>query len=373
MFPRIKKFLPLLALAAALFVRPAFAADGPYTVSDIHVDATAASPAEALNAAMAQGRPRAWQILYRRLTRQQDWARQPELDSAALTRLLRDSSIANERRSTTRYVADVTYTFNPEAVNRLLQGAGIAFTQGVAKRILVVPMSPGFQPGPWAQALNAPGLKGSVVPFAVADAADAATLGSLNFDTAAWNDVAAAARRVGASEAALVQAVNASGKLTVNIRRIGLGEAPVKSSLDVPLLQTTLRHLSRRRHRCRSARSKTCGRPAPRLISASAAACWRCPHDVSGTMGRDPDRPGGRRRCHRRDRQCDGYRLCPDFHRLYRQFRAVARYAGQRRVGTGTGAGRELDPGDEWRSIDDAALRLEWPRSSSCRWSRTMR
>ena len=239
-FPLIMKILPLLALAAALLIRPALAADTPYTVSDVHVDATGASPAEALNAAMAQGRPRAWQILYRRLTRQQDWARQPDLDAAALIRILRDSSIANERRSTTRYVADVTYTFNPDAVNRLLQGAGIAFTQGAARRILLVPMAPTFQAGPWAQALNAPGLKNSVVPFAVADAADAATLGSLNFDAAGWNDVAPAAKRVGASEAALVQVVNGSGKLTVNIRRIGLGETPVKSSQDLPLLQTTI-------------------------------------------------------------------------------------------------------------------------------------
>src|SRR6201747_409591 len=111
MFPRLTKILPLLALAAGLligpaFAAPAFAADGPYTVSDVHVDASAASPAEALNAAMAQGRPKGWQILYRRLTRQQDWTRQPELDGAALIRILRDSSIANERRSTTRYVAD---------------------------------------------------------------------------------------------------------------------------------------------------------------------------------------------------------------------------------------------------------------------------
>ena len=202
------------------------------------MDATGASPAEAFNAAMAQGRPKAWQILFRRLTRQQDWTRQPELDDAALIRILRDSSIANERRSTTRYVADVTFSFNPEAVNRLLQGAGIAFTQGAARRILIVPMSPGFQMGPWAQALNAPPLKNSVVPFAVADAADAAGLSNLNFDTASWNDVAAAAKRFNASEAALLQVVYANGKVTVNIRRIGLGEAPVKSSVDVPLMQT---------------------------------------------------------------------------------------------------------------------------------------
>ena len=104
-------------------------------------------PPRPTNAALEQGRPKAWQILYRRLTRQQDWARQPDLDAAALVRISRGYTVANERRSTTRYVADVTYIFNPEAVARLLQGAGIAYTQGAARRILMVPMSPGFPAG----------------------------------------------------------------------------------------------------------------------------------------------------------------------------------------------------------------------------------
>jgi hypothetical protein len=242
MFPPFKRLLPVLALAVLgqilVLSQPAAAADSPFTVSDIHVDATAASPAEALNAAIAQGRPRAWQILYRRITRQQDWTRQPQPDAAGMVRLSRGYTIANERRSTTRYVADVTYIFNPEAVSRLLQGAGIAFTQGSAKRILLVPMSPNFQEGPWAQALNAPGLKDSMVPFAVATGADAASLNEVNFDTANWNDVIAAAHRVNASEAALVQVVYTNNKVTVNIRRLGANEAPVKTSIDVPLQQT---------------------------------------------------------------------------------------------------------------------------------------
>ena len=209
-----------------------------YTVAGVHVDATAASSSEALNLALAQGRPRAWQILYRRLTREQDWQRQPALDGAALLRLSRGYTIANERRSTTRYVADVTYIFNPAAVSRALQGAGIAFTQGAPKRILIVPMAPAFSTGPWAQALAAPSLRDSVVPFAVASAADAPSLGNLNFDNAAWGDVAGAADRIKANEAALVQVVYVNNKVTVNIRRIGIGEAPAKASIEVPLMQT---------------------------------------------------------------------------------------------------------------------------------------
>jgi len=225
------RFLKFFAVLALLLPLPA-AAQPAYTVAGIHVDATAASSAEALNLAIAQGRPKAWQVLYRRLTRQQDWPRQPALDAGALLRLSRGYTIANERRSTTRYVADVTYLFNPEAVNRTLQAAGIAYTQATARHILIVAFAPSFTSGAWAQALAQ--THDSLVPFTVAGAADAAALNSLNFDNASWNDVAAAAGRAKASEAALVQLITAGNKSTINIRRLGPGEAASKISAEAP-------------------------------------------------------------------------------------------------------------------------------------------
>jgi hypothetical protein len=239
MSSRLLKCLAALALALWCFssIAPAEAADDLYTVSGVHVDASASSSAEAANIAIAQGRPKAWQILYRRLTREEDWPHQPALDPAALVRVSRGYVPANERRSTTRYVADVTYQFNPEAVSRVLRDANIAFTQGAVHRILLVPMSP-TNNGPWAQAFAAPGLRNSVVPFALPAAPDASDLGQLDFDNASWDDVAAAAGHVNATEAALVQVTSANGKVTVNIRRLGQGETPTKSSTDVALLQT---------------------------------------------------------------------------------------------------------------------------------------
>ena len=230
----------LLFAAPALLVGavPARAQDSLYTVSGIHVDATAQSSTEAMNAAIAQGRGKAFQVLYRRLTRQADWARQPALDAAALLRISRGYNIANERRSTTRYVADATYMFNPDAVVRTLRAAQIAFSQVSAKRILVIPMSPGVSHGPWAQALMAPAFQGSQVPFTVSAAEDDASLAALNLDAATWNDVAGVAAKNHVTEVGLVQALYANGKMTVNIRRLGLGQQPVKTSVDVPMLQT---------------------------------------------------------------------------------------------------------------------------------------
>jgi hypothetical protein len=68
MFRLVRSFALVFAcFAAAVF--PAFAADDPYTVRNIHVDASAVSATEAYSAAIAQGRPKAWQTVYRRLTR----------------------------------------------------------------------------------------------------------------------------------------------------------------------------------------------------------------------------------------------------------------------------------------------------------------
>ena len=94
------------------------------------------------------------------------------------------------------------------------------------------------------------------------------------------------------AKSALVQAVYANGKMTVNIRRLGAGEQPAKTSVDVPLLQTVgttypaaaqaaVRAIedlwkTRSRHRFQPAR------PADR----------RCAHRQPGAMGRDPDRAG---------------------------------------------------------------------------------
>ena len=240
MLSRLLKCLAPLALALWCLssIAPAEAADDLYTVSGVHVDASGASSAEAANIAIAQGRPKAWQILYRRLTREEDWPHQPALDPATLVRVSRGYVPANERRSTTRYVADVTYQFNPEAVSRVLRDANIAFAQVAVHRILLVPMSPTYNNGPWSQAFASPGLRDSVVPFALPAASDAFDLSQLDFDNASWDDVVAAAGHVNATEAALVQVVSANGKVTVNIRRLGQGEAPSKTSVDVALLQT---------------------------------------------------------------------------------------------------------------------------------------
>jgi hypothetical protein len=241
MFRLVRLLALVLALVGTcLLAAPPARADATFEVSGIHVDASAKSTAEARSAAIASGRPTAWSILFKRLTRQQDWARQPALDPATLQRMVIGYFPINERRSTTRYVAELSYSFNPEMVARVLQGAGIPYTAVAAKRVLLVPMAPGFARGTaWTTAFASPRFLTAPVPFAVpsGDASDMTYLSGLNFDNASWDHVAPVAGRIKASEAVFVLATPVGNKLQLSIKRVGQGEMPTKSVIEVPLLQ----------------------------------------------------------------------------------------------------------------------------------------
>lgn len=248
--PRLAPFLPL----AFAFLLPggAPAADLTYSVSGIHVDATGASASAAEAIAIDQGRPRAWDTLYRRLVKQSDWGKKPQLDAAAIKRLARSYTVTHEKRSTTRYVADVTYIFSPEAVSRVLGGISTAYRLPAnMRRILLIPMSPTFDPkSAWVSAFSSPRFSASAVPFAVPSgtAPDIVALGALKFDAITWADVQLVAARIHASEVVLVLAIPITqggtstaapmtGKVQIWLKRIGIAESPMKTSLDVPLIK----------------------------------------------------------------------------------------------------------------------------------------
>lgn len=236
----MRRFHFPVAFAFALAVISLFprcaAAEDIFAVSGIHVDASGPSASVAQGTAMAQGRPRAWAILFKRVTKQPDWGRQPNLDDAMLQRIIRTFTVKNEKRSTTRYVADVTYTFSPEGVGRVLQSAGIGYTQLQVKRILLVPMAPNYSSTSlWTAAFSGTRYSGSAVPFALPAGGDQSTLGGIGFDAMNWVDVEPIASRIHSAEAVLVQVVPSPDHLTINLKRLGTGQLPTKTSFDVPL------------------------------------------------------------------------------------------------------------------------------------------
>jgi len=223
-----------IALALVSLWSPVARADDIFAVSGIHVDASGPSASAAQLTALVQGRPKAWSILYKRVTKQQDWGRQPNLDDASLQRIIRTFIAKNEKRSTTRYVADVTYTFSPEGVGRVLQGSNIGYTQLQVKRIILVPMAPTYTSSSlWTAAFSGTRYSGSSVPFSLPSPADQGVLGT--FDAVNWNDVQPIAARVRATEAVLVQVLPNGDHLTINLKRLGVGQFPTKTTFDVPL------------------------------------------------------------------------------------------------------------------------------------------
>lgn len=232
----MQRFIFSLALACAFAVLPALAAkaDDPFTVAGIHVDASAASASTAQLAAIAQGRPKAWATLYRRVVNQKDWGKQPQLDDTALQRIIRGFTVKNEKRSTTRYVGDITYVFSPEGVQRALSGVAVVLTASAPRRILLVPFAPNYsRSSMWTSSFAGTRYAASAVPFAVPAGE---TFEGVSFDTANWTDVEPAAMRIHASEAALVQVTPNGKTMTVTVRRLGSAELPSKASVEVPML-----------------------------------------------------------------------------------------------------------------------------------------
>ena len=94
---------------------------------------------------MTQGRPLAWSTLFRRFTGQPIWGTEPQLAESELLGLILSSDAGNIRRNTTRYLADVTFHFNPEEVRQLLRRSNIVFTEAVINAA-----------GDWEQSVDRP-------------------------------------------------------------------------------------------------------------------------------------------------------------------------------------------------------------------------
>jgi Uncharacterized protein conserved in bacteria (DUF2066) len=183
-----------------------------FTVTGIKVEASAESAISARDAAMAQGRAAAWTKLFRRLTAAANWRRQPALDEKALERMIRGFEVANERRSTTRYLADVSFHFNPIAVRNLMRQANIAYTETRSPPVLVIPLvagSSGFDPmSAWSAAWKDNELQQGLVPFVTlaADDNDLDVLDRPDVTQLDWAALSAMARRYNAGAVILASA-----------------------------------------------------------------------------------------------------------------------------------------------------------------------
>jgi hypothetical protein len=144
-----------------------------FTVS-VPVDATAASATAARDTARLDGQRKAFAALLDRLTLAKDRGRLPAAGDTMLNQVVIGFEVANERRSSVRYLADYTFHFRPDTVEQLLRDRGVAFAETASKPVVVLPvLETGGKPmlwddpNPWREAWSTAKPPKGLVPMQV--------------------------------------------------------------------------------------------------------------------------------------------------------------------------------------------------------------
>lgn len=111
-----------------------------FTVTGVEIDARGRTAAEARTAGLQRGQIEALKQLYGRLVPRAYQDRLPELATRDAIDLVRNFSVANERTTSGRYLADLTVQFQPDAVRSTLRFANVPFAETISKPIVIVPV-----------------------------------------------------------------------------------------------------------------------------------------------------------------------------------------------------------------------------------------
>ncbi len=216
---------PLLILAlSSLASGGAYAgANELFTVTDVKVDATAATAAAAREVALPEGQSQALGILLRRLTLRADHANLPVPPNHRVAELVMALEIAAERTSAVRYLARLTVRFKPEEVRLLLRLANVPFAETVRRPELVLPVYRIVgvpllwdEPNPWKDAWAAGTAGVNLVPLTV-PIGDLSDMSDISAEDAVRGNVErldAIARRYGAGATLVVIATPAVDLVT---------------------------------------------------------------------------------------------------------------------------------------------------------------
>lgn len=146
-------FFCLSLFLVSLFMAPAAFGGDVFTVSGVHVDATADNALDAQIKANQEGQVEAARLLLERLSLEpprEDIS--TELSPEQSAKMIRGQSISNEKRSSNRYLGDITVAFNPKAVANYMQVHGLRMVAQQDRKRLVIPLYEDrqvFSPNPW--------------------------------------------------------------------------------------------------------------------------------------------------------------------------------------------------------------------------------
>ncbi len=214
---RLPAFLGVVALllGALATAPPARAAADLYTVAEVPVDVTAESAAEAREQALAEGHRQAFERLVARLVPSGLGNRVPTPDDSRLANLVRDFEVSDEQTSAVRYLAKLTFRFEPEAVRGFLRDRQVPFAETRSKPVVVLPLFGSKRdavlwsdPNPWREAWASWEAEPGLVPFVVplGDLGDIRAIGAEQAIDRRTEPLRAIAERHGADDALITRA-----------------------------------------------------------------------------------------------------------------------------------------------------------------------
>lgn len=198
----------------------------PFQVREVPVDVTAATITEARERGLTEGRIGAFRSLVERMVQRESIAAVTMPPASQIIDMVLEFSVANERASAVRYLADLTVRFNPDAVRAFLRSQNVPFAETASKPMLIVPV---LQEGgaaqlwqdsnvwreAWAKIMPHDGLVPFVVPLGDLD-----DIGLLSVDQALAKDRAALDRIVskyGAVGAVVAKATAANQSISMTL------------------------------------------------------------------------------------------------------------------------------------------------------------
>ena len=227
-FRRLARFAQWAALLVVLALPAwrAMADDSAFVVSGIAVDQTAASAAQAREAAVADGQRKGLQRLFERLVPANQQSRLPRLSNAQIADLVQSFEVESERASTVRYIGTLRFRYRPDDVRNLLRDAGIGFSEQTSRPLVVLPVlrrdggallweDNNAWRVAWGQAAHADGLVPLIAPLG-----DLADIGSITAEQATKGE--------GASVARIAERYDAGGALIPVAQLDGGGQSSLK-------------------------------------------------------------------------------------------------------------------------------------------------
>ncbi len=154
--------------------------DAVYTIGNYPIEASAGNAVAAKERAMTDGRQAALNSLLKRIVPVTAYGRLAGAKKAKANELIDGVVVRSERTSATQYIANLDFSFQPQAVRDLLRREGVPFVDNQAPEVVLVPVyvAPTAGQGPvpadlspprgssiWQSAWSGLDLKNSLTPI----------------------------------------------------------------------------------------------------------------------------------------------------------------------------------------------------------------